>query len=269
MKAEYVDHMGSDLSIVNAAKVSFNKRSTEVGPKEISLIEFLFSGQTSVDRDRQAQELAEMHDVEEIKEFIKETRLVATHWTPASHTAITLRVKAPVPVRTQCFKHKVGFTENEESRRYIATRPELFIPDHFRSAAANAKQGSGGKHIDSDFWLVKYQDTCQNAIDLYQRMTAHLWVHKHGGATVIQHESPGKDWAISQHGVAPEQARFILPQGVQVNWIWTGNLAAYARYFNQRTDSHAQGESQDLALEIGRLIQPLFPVSWAALTRKV
>ena len=72
--------------------------------------------------------------------------------------------------------------------------------------------------------------------------------------------------AMIEDGVAPEQARFVLPQGVEVSWYWTGSLAAFARVYNQRTDSHAQGEIQDLAREMGALIKPLFPVSWAALT---
>jgi thymidylate synthase (FAD) len=67
-------------------------------------------------------------------------------------------------------------------------------------------------------------------------------------------------------GVCPEQARFILPQGCMVNWIWTGSLAAYARFYRQRTDPHAQKEVQQLARLIGDQIEPLFPVSWRALT---
>ena len=69
-----------------------------------------------------------------------------------------------------------------------------------------------------------------------------------------------------EDGIAPEQARFCLPQGVQVQWIWTGSLAAFARFYKQRTDGHAQGEIQDLAHEVGELVAPLFPVSWRALT---
>ena len=69
-------------------------------------------------------------------------------------------------------------------------------------------------------------------------------------------------------GVAPEQARFILPQGAMVNWVWTGNLYAFANMFNSRTDSHAQVEIQELAHKIGDIIAPLYPVSWDALTNK-
>jgi thymidylate synthase (FAD) len=150
-------------------------------------------------------------------------------------------MKAPVPIRTQCFKHKQGFVENEESRRYIESEPELFIPESFRKAPeGNKKQGSEGVHPDSDTLLMAYQQVCDLSIMLYNKM-------------------------ISEK-VAPEQARLVLPQGVYVNWIWTGSLAAFARFYKQRIDSHAQKEIQDLAKEVGSIIEPLFPVSWKALT---
>jgi thymidylate synthase (FAD) len=69
-----------------------------------------------------------------------------------------------------------------------------------------------------------------------------------------------------ENNVCPEQARFILPQGCMVNWVWTGSLAAYARFYKQRTDPHAQREVQMLAEKVGDIIEPLFPVSWKALT---
>lgn len=138
------------------------------------------------------------------------------------------------------FKSKVGFTENEESRRYINSKPELFIPDYFRSKPdGSIKQGSGGIHPNSDIWIREYKRTCKNSIFLYEEMI--------------------------RDGVAPEQARFVLPQGVEVNWIWTGSVAAYARYYKLRIDSYAQKESQYLAEEIAKIIEPLFPLSWKAL----
>lgn len=72
--------------------------------------------------------------------------------------------------------------------------------------------------------------------------------------------------AMIEDGVCPEQARLILPQGVEVNWIWTGNLYSFANFYKKRTDSHAQKEIQELASSVGELIEPLFPVSWKALT---
>lgn len=210
MKAELIDHMGSDLSVVNAARVSFAKQATTMGDAEKRLLDYLAKH---------------------------------AHWTPFAHTAISLRMAAPVPIRTQCFKHKVGLVENEESRRYIGCQPELYIPDEFREKPEGSiKQGSGGIHPDSAYWRERYVYSCTVAIDVYMGMIG--------------------------RGVCPEQARLVLPQGVLVNWVWTGNLQAFARFFNQRTDPHAQQEIQWLAAEVGKLIEPLFPYSWKALTQQ-
>ena len=139
------------------------------------------------------------------------------------------------------FKHKIGFVESEESRRYISTRPEFFEPEYFRAKAENVKQGSGDKHPNSLNQLVSYRKLMTQAIDTYEDMLA--------------------------DGICPEQARFILPQGCEVNWVWTGSLYAYANFYNQRSNSHAQKEIQELAAEVDKIISPLYPVSWAALTR--
>ena len=217
MKVEYVNHMGDDLFIANVARVSFAKESLE------------FTTRVMIEKGSD----------QAIIEYLAREN----HWTPFGHPVVTLRVKAPVPIRTQCFKSKVGFVENEESRRYISTTPELFVPEYFRSKPEGSiKQGSGGEHYDSGNWLFEYKSQCTNAIELYNAMVA--------------------------DGVAPEQARFILPQGVYVNWIWTGSLQAYARFCNLRKDSHAQQEVQLLANEIDKIIAPLFPYSWNALMKE-
>lgn len=224
IKVEYIDHMGTDLSVVNDARVSFDKTSEwEWG---LDANGYIDPHRPKVLSDKDAKlirYLARNH-----------------HWTPFAGTSIKFRIAAPIPIRTQCFKHKVGFNENEESRRYITTTPELFIPDEFRLAPEKAKQGSGGTHPRSENWKELYVEHCQEGIDLYEAMIA--------------------------DGVAPEQARFVLPQGVLVNWVWTGSLAGYARFYKQRTDSHAQREVQIVAEMIGAEIEKLFPVSWAALT---
>lgn len=220
MQAKYLDHMGSDIAVVQAAKVSF--ADDELVQKFISDIE------------------AAPLDIRSHEALI---RYLARHkhWTPFAHTAIKLRMTAPVPIRTQCFKHKQGFVENEESRRYISSEPELFIPEFFREKPEGSiKQGSAGKHPDSDLWMARY---------------------RYIGALAI-----GRYMDALKAGICPEQARFFLPQGCEVNWIWTGSLAAFARFYKQRTDSHAQVEIQDLAAQVGALIQPLFPYSWKYLT---
>lgn len=244
MKAEYLYHSGTDLDVVNAAKVSFNKVSTELTEKDISLINYLARGIPSKEYEQLVNNLSDIaYEKEYIEKILDTLNHTATHWVPFTHNSITIRMTAPVPIRVHCFKHKVGFTESEESRRYISSRPVLHIPEVFHLRPANVKQGSSEEiNQDSDYFKKQYIEICTKAIDMYEIMV--------------------KD------GVAPEEARYILPQGVEVNWIWTGNLAAYARYYNQRSDSHAQGDSQVLAKEVRRIIEPLFPVSWKALTRK-
>tara|TARA_R110001606_G_scaffold388303_2_gene553511 strand:+ start:12706 stop:13371 length:666 start_codon:yes stop_codon:yes gene_type:complete len=221
MQAKYLDHMGGDLAVVQAAKVSFADDATV---------------QMFIDDIE-----ADLTDTRSHEALI---RYLATHnhWTPFAHAVIKLRMRAPVPIRTQCFKHKQGFVENEESRRYISDAPELFIPDFFRSKPVGSiKQGSADKHEASDLWLARYRSMSELAIGRYMDAVA--------------------------AGICPEQARFFLPQGCQVNWVWTGSLAAFARFYKQRTDSHAQVEIQQLAKAVGELIQPLFPYSWKYLTK--
>ncbi len=207
MRVELIDKMGDDLSVVNAARVSFAKRSSALDDSDRRLITYLA-------RHR--------------------------HWTPFAHTAVTLQVTAPIPIRTQCFKHKIGFVENEESRRYIDTRPRVFVPESIRERVGDKKQGSGRVHPDSDALRERYIESMAGLVDTYEE--------------------------LCRAGVCPEQARFWLPQGVMTTWVWTGNIAAYVRFYYLRTDSHAQQEVQELARMVGEVIGPLFPVSWEALT---
>lgn len=241
--AEYVDHMGNDMSVVTAARVSFDKTADMFTEEQnAALIRYLARGRSSKDYKQLVQTIADgVGSTEEAERLLGQIAANATHWTPFAHTAITLRMKAPVPIRTQSFKHKQGLVENEESRRYITSTPELFIPDEFRAKPEGSiKQGSGVRHSQSDRWLEIYKVRCMDAIRTYEEMIA--------------------------DGVCPEQARFILPQGVMVNWIWTGNLFAFANFYNKRSDLHAQKEIRDLAGMVRDVIQPLFPISWEALT---
>jgi thymidylate synthase (FAD) len=209
MKVEYIDHMGNDQSIVKAARVSFANQDDENRTEE--------------------------QDAKLIRYLAKHN-----HWTPFAHTAITLRITAPIPIRTQCFKHKVGFVENEESRRYVSYTPEIFYPT-FRSQVDNKKQGSGGdlKGYDKLNALATYGNSVKAAVKAYEELL--------------------------KQGVAEEQARFVLPQGVMVNWYWTGSIAAFARFCRQRMDPHAQLEIQQLATMVDAQIRELYPVAWKEL----
>ena len=177
---------------------------------------------------------------DELYDILMEYKNRATHWTPFAHTSVSLRMKAPVPIRTQCFKHKQGLVENEESRRYISSRPELYIPEFRLKPEGSIKQGSGGIHPHNAYWVHRYIQECTYMIDMYEDMIA--------------------------NSIAPEQARFVLPQGVEVNWIWTGNIYAYAQFYLKRNEPHAQKEIQELAQQVSDVVGPLFPKAWKALT---
>ena len=221
---QYVDHMGDDLTVVNAARVSFHKESDWDGEQHW----------TGAIKDKKLNE--------------KDQKLIGylakhKHWTPFAHPQITLRIKAPIFIRTQLFKHKVGFTENEVSRRYVSDPPSVYFPRWRGKPTNGAKQGSEDfMPIDDDYNTVNrhYEITVREALLTYD--------------------------SLLKRGVAPEQARSVLPQGTYTEWWWTGSLSAFARVYTQRSDPHAQWECQEYAKAISTIIQPLFPHSWKALT---
>ena len=201
MKAELIDHMGDDRTVVNAARVSFNKEVREFRDKDAKLINYLAE-----------------HE----------------HWSPFAHPQLSFRCEAPIFVARQLVKHQVGLTWNEVSRRYVDEEPKFYIPPEWRSRPLNKKQGSSDAiFVDWDFdsWeaLVRKQ---------YQRLLG--------------------------MGVAPEQARIILPLNTYTSWIWTGSLYAFIRVCKLRLQPDAQAETQEFARCIAKEVKLLFPVSWAA-----
>jgi thymidylate synthase (FAD) len=220
-----VDYMGSDLTVVNAARVSFNKESDwDSDPNWTGSQQKILS-----EKDKKLISYLAKHK----------------HWTPFAHPQITLRIKAPIFIRTQLFKHKVGFVENEVSRRYVSDTPEIYCPQWRSKPTNGAKQGSED-FVQSSESVNSYNNSwsniAKNAIETYERLIA--------------------------DGVAPEQARSVLPQGTYTEWWWTGSLSAYARVYAQRIDPHAQWEVRQYAQAIYDIVQPLYPVSWGALTGK-
>lgn len=213
---QLVDVMGTDLSVVNAARVSFDKEST--------------------------WELVDGVDWDLSKQDSKLIKYLAehNHWSPFSHTSISLRIKAPIFVARQLAKHQVGGAWNEVSRRYVDSEPEFFIPD-FRKRAENKKQGSTDELIDEQKTLG-FELLVENCLEQYQYLLS------------IE--------------VCPEQARMILPQNTMTEWIWTGSLYFFSRVCNLRLDSHTQSETREVANMISDIIKPLFPVSWEVLVEQ-
>jgi thymidylate synthase (FAD) len=225
----YIDHMGSDLMVVNAARVSFSKTSEY----DYDIVEEVDLDSRSVSEHKKNFRLKES-DAKLLKYLAKHK-----HWTPFAHPQISLHIKAPIFVRTQCFKHKVGMVENEISRRYVKESPDYYTP-FWRNAPTNgAKQGSSGFVRYPEEFTYMYQNLCDDAVDLYKYLI--------------------------EEGVAPEQARSVLPQGAYTEWYWSGSLASYARIYKQRIDPHAQWEVQQYAIAIGEIVSKLFPESWKVL----
>ena len=132
MNVTYIDHMGSDLTVVNAARVSFNKESETIDDKDIKLINYLAKHK---------------------------------HWSPFSHCFIQFRIEAPIFVARQLVKHQVGLAWNEVSRRYVDDMPRFYTPTEWRTKADNVKQGSSDETID--YYIGSYT---RSAIAEYDRM---------------------------------------------------------------------------------------------------
>lgn len=240
MKVELIDHMGNELTIANAARVSFDKQSeweepacSCKAPKGECWSQSGSMGQP-FGCDRGPKFLSEK-DAKLINYLAKHN-----HWSPFAHTSVQLRVKAPLFVARQLVKHQVGGVWNETSRRYVDSEPEFWFPEELRGRPQGSmKQGSSGKHDSSDAWLSLAGELVERAFKLYDGMIA--------------------------SGVAPEQARMILPQNMQTEWYWTGSLMFFARVCRERLAPGAQYETRIIAEQIAEIVAPLFPVSWAAL----
>jgi len=259
----YIDHMGSDLSVVNAARVSFGKVSEELSKRDEGLIQFLARGCMRSEWDGMLEDLQSQSAMSDVQQTAMHIKHMPTHWTPFGHTSITVHVKAPIFVARQLVKHQVGLVWNEISRRYVDADPELYTPFGWRKRAESVKQGSSDE-----------------LVDLYSHYGDGAAIPEEDAGTEIEEENPSLGETLdayyynAQHmysallkaGVCPEQARMILPQSMMTEWYWTGSLFAFANVFIQRAlDPHAQSETADVAHLIGDIIGPLFPVSWMAL----
>ena len=146
MKTELIEHMGSDLSVVNAARVSFDKESKWVYCEESDGRDKALSG-----ADKKLISYLAKHN----------------HWTPFGHCFASFRIKAPIFVARQLGKHQVGLVWNEVSRRYVDTPVEMYVPDGFRKRADNVKQGSSDEIITDSVVGFVYMDVMQQAIAGY------------------------------------------------------------------------------------------------------
>jgi thymidylate synthase (FAD) len=221
IKATYENHMGSDLSVVNAARVSFGKKSS-------------FEGRVG------GPNVLSTRDTSLVRYLAKHK-----HISPFGHAFASFHVKAPIFVARQLVKHKF-LRWNEISRRYVDDEPEFYTPEVWRGRSADKKQGSEGEvDLHPRTFLVDpidNEELNEASLDIYNSML--------------------------KQGVAPEQARMVLPQSTMTEWYWSGSLDAFADMCNLRCKSDTQAETRQVAQQIDRKMIELFPVSWDALKGK-
>ena len=206
---ECLDTFGDDLTVVNAARVSFAKESTVLETRDEKLIGYLAN-----------------HG----------------HISPFFHPQVRMRLKMPIFVAREWFRHTVGFARNEVSRRYVDDEPECWIPDVLRARDANKKQGSKDEPIQNHDDVMKHTvNFTKGALEFYN--------------------------FLLKEGVAPEIARSVLPQSMYTEFVETGSLSAYARLCSLRLDPQAQKEIREFADVLSKMMEAKFPVSWKALQK--
>lgn len=241
--AEYVEHMGSDLSVVNAARQSFDKQKTVFDHNDTNLIQFLATGMRTKDWDIFLDNILNITDKEKLKSELIAYKRKAQHWAPFAHPHATIRVRLPLFLARQFVKHQIGGTWSEESRRYLSSEVSYYFPDNLHSRPEDIKQGSDAAHKESDYIL--------------------------DGMKAITDDLDVNYQTLISKGVAPEEARMLLPLNSMTGITWTGSLLFWARVVTQRIDPHAQKAAQDLAKQIDDILRPLYPVSWEALVGNV
>ena len=206
-KVELLETFGSDLTVVNAARVSLGKHVDEFTEKDARLCKYLAD-----------------HD----------------HISPFFHPQARFRLKMPIWMAREWFRHTIGFARNEVSRRYVDEPPTFHMPECFRTRAPSKKQGSNDDvHPENDFMLSVLKESCTHSLMCYN--------------------------SLLQHNVPPEQARMVLPQNMMTEFIETGSLAAYARLCKLRLGTDAQKEIRDVAQMVSDLLTEKFPATWKVL----
>lgn len=263
IRAEYIDHLGSDLMVVNAARTSFGKESDweadpdqsnmhpgyerlRLKPEDANLIRYLATGYRARGWDEFLGEILEVANKHidsiartRLTELLHAYKRRAQHWAPFAHPHLSLRMQLPMFLARQFVKHQIGGVWSEESRRYISDEPGVWFPNEWHGRPEDVKQGAGTVHENSEMWGQAAREHTKNAVAFYTQAVG--------------------------SGVAPEEARIVLPLNTMTTVTWTGSLLFWSRVYNQRVDSHAQLAAQELGRQIANIVRPYYPVSWAAL----
>ena len=223
-----MDSMGDDLTVVNAARVSFGKQSEGLG----------FSGTFTTTMT------PILHDTDKrLIKYLAKHR----HMSPFGHAFASFHVKAPIFVARQLVKHKF-LRWNEISRRYVDDEPEFYVPDDWRERSADKKQGSSDTVVE----FLRMQGFGEQSV--------------HDGSFKHQMHSLDLYRDMVTAGVCPEQARMVLPQSTMTEWYWSGSLDAFSDMCILRCKEDTQFETRIVADEISACMKDLFPIAWGALT---
>jgi thymidylate synthase (FAD) len=249
IKATLTDSMGSDLSVVNAARVSFGKKSDGVLAWKQETEDMTSPVRVPTEGDEKLIRYLAKHN----------------HISPFGHCFASFHVKAPVFVARQLVKHKF-LRWNEISRRYVDEEPEFYMPDVWRGRSQDKKQGSGEHTIDlcSILDVVTYGKETYDTVKEMYPTEEYLRSWESGldndlGNILYRYRQ------MIEFGVAPEQARMVLPQSTMTEWWWSGSLDAFASMCKLRCATDTQYETRIVADQISSVMGDLFPVSWGAL----
>ena len=228
IEVTYIDHMGSDLSVVNSARVSFGKKSKALGEMGIGDEPIM---------------VPVLHDTD-----VRLIRYLAkhNHKSPFNHAFATFHVKAPIFVARQLVKHEY-MPWNEISRRYVDSEPEFYVPTEWRGRSEDKKQGSS----DTTVGFLRMQGFGEQSVN--------------DGTFKHQMHSLDLYRDMITAGVAPEQARMVLPQSTMTEWYWSGSLFAFAKMCGLRLKDDTQYETRLVAQEIEDYMMDIYPNSWEAL----
>ena len=239
MEVEYIQHYGDDLIVCNAARVSFDKKSDweiigyDEEYDEDDRVVFSFPIRKLSAKD------------EKLIHFLAKNK----HTSCFEHMGATLKLKVPIFIARQIQRHRT-FSYNEISRRYVDSPPEFFWPDKWRKRAVNVKQGSAEDEVP-----------CMLRVDgtPFVELTPQMYAESLVDSCVTTYNG------LLDSGVAPEQARMILPQNLYTEMYMSGNLRAWAHFLALRLDGHAQAEVRVVAEQVKDILTPLFPISMEAL----
>ena len=263
---------GSDLGICNAARKSFGRRSEwevseepttdftieqggnkptylKLKDKDKRLLEFLARGMTSDDFDELLGSVSiegawnsgyiskEDGNIKELTELLWQWRNTPTHDTPFNHGFFSFEVKAPIFVARHLVKHEY-LIMSEYSRRYITDDVEFYQPEVWRKAADDVKQGSSSEGVDN-----KLGEGCNLKTNVANEMALELYND------------------LISTGVAPEQARMVLPQSLMTSFTFSGTLGAFANLCKLRMSKDSQYETRIVAEKIYEHLKNQFPIS--------